>query len=153
MISEKESLLTKLNTLMTEFEVANSTISTLEQSLDSAVLSGISTDTPLAELTSASLHRESLRRVIHNIEENLIPDTDRRIELEEEAAREDILVMRQTLYDKAKIDILKKVGDILKIILSFDAECEKVETEAGLSAGLNQPIFYIQENDRLQFTD
>jgi len=153
MIDEKDALLKKLNTLMTEFEVVNSTISTLEQALDNAVFSGINPDVALSELTTATLQFKSLSRVIRNIQENMIPAADRRIELEEEAARADILVMRQTLYDKAKIDILKKVGDILKIILSFDAECQKVESEAGLSAGMNQPIFYIPENGRLQFTD
>lgn len=153
MIEEKEALLKKLDTLINEFETANASIKELEQIHDELVFNGTSTDISLTELTSASLHRDSLRRVISGIESNMIPAADEKVEAAQEEAIEDIRTTHQLLYDKAKTDILKKVGDILKIIQAFDSECQKVEDEARLSVGLNLPTFYIQENDRLQFSD
>ena len=153
MISEKESLLTKLDTLMNEFESINKTISTLEQALDDFVFAGSDTDATLTALAASTLRYQSLSRVINDIETNMIPAADQRVEIEEEAAREDIRAARQTLYDKCAGDIQKKMNDILKIIQIFDIECQKIADDAGLSAGLNQPIFYIPENDRIQFSD
>ena len=152
-LAEKEALLTKLNTLINEFETANSTISTLEHTHDTLIFDGADTDATLTALTTSNLYRDSLSRVIRNIQENMIPIADQRVEIEEEAAREDIRAARQTLYDKCAGDIQKKMNDILKIIQIFDIECQKIADDAGLSAGLNQPIFYIPENDRIQFSD
>jgi len=152
-LNEKCILVARLDTLNNEFETSNGDISVLEQSLDNAVFLGTTTDIPLAELTSASLHRDSLRRVIGDIRENMIPAADRKIVAEEEKAIEDIQTACQALYDKCKTDILKKMGDVFKIIQTFDAECQKIEEEVGLVIGWNHPVFYVQESDRLQFSD
>jgi predicted NAD/FAD-binding protein len=152
-ISEKGILVARLNTLTTEFEVVNSTISTLEQALDNAVFSGINPDVALSELTTATLQFQSLSRVIRNIQNNLIPIADEKVEDAQEEAQADIRAAHQTLYDKCAGDIQKKMNDILKIIQSFDIECQKVEDEARLSAGLNLPVFFIAGDDRIQFTD
>jgi predicted NAD/FAD-binding protein len=152
-ISEKGILVARLNTLTTEFEVVNSTISTLEQALDNAVFSGINPDVALSELTTATLQFQSLSRVIRNIQNNLIPIADEKVEAEKEKAIEDIQTARRVLYDKCAGDIQKKMNDILKIVQTFDLECRKIEEEAGLTISQNLPIFYIQENDRLQFSD
>lgn len=152
-LDENDILTKKLDTIMNEFEVANRNIGTLKQSLDVAVFEGTTTDTTLTELTSASLHRDSLRRVIADIRENMIPAADQRIEIEEEKAIEDIQAARQVLYDKCAGDIQKKANDILKIVQTFDAECQKLEEEAGITISQNLPIFHISENDRIQFSD
>jgi|APCry1669188970_1035186.scaffolds.fasta_scaffold158823_1 hypothetical protein len=153
MISEKESLLKKLDALIIEFEAANVSISTLEQAHDGLIFDGANTDISLVELTTASIRRDSLRRVIGDIQNNLIPIADEKVEVEKEKAIEDIRAVHQTLYDKCKTDIQKKMGDVSRIIQTFDSECEKVESEVGLSAGLNLPVFFIAGDDRLQFTD
>lgn len=152
-LEEKDILTKKLDMLVNEFNAANINIGTLERELDNAVFAGSDTDATLTALTASTLRYQSLSRVINDIETNMIPIADQRVEIEEEAAREDIRAARQTLYDKCAGDIQKKMNDILKIIQIFDIECQKIADDAGLSAGLNQPIFYIPENDRIQFSD
>jgi glutamate mutase epsilon subunit len=150
-LEEKDVLTKKLDALIIEFEAANVSISTLEQAHDGAVFAGSDKDATLTALTTSNLHRDSLSRVIRNIQENMIPIADQRIEIEEEAAREDIRAARQTLYDKCAGDIQKKMNDILKLIQTFDLECKKIEEEAGITISQNLPVFYVQESDRVQY--
>jgi hypothetical protein len=153
MIEERDALVKKLDMLVNEFETANANIKELEQIHDGLVFNGASTDKSLTELTSATLHRNSLRRVINDIESNMIPCAEDKVEVEKEKAIEDIQTARRVLFDKCAGDIQKKMNDILKIVQTFDAECLKIEEEAGLVIGGNLPVFYIPENGRLQFSD
>ena len=153
MVEERDALVKKLDTLINEFETANRNIDIMEQALDVAVFKGTDTDAALSELTTATIHRNSLRRLINDIETNMIPDADDKVENAQEEVIKEIRAVQQLLYDRCAESILKKMSEVSKIIEEFDSGCQKIEEEAGLSAGRNHPVFYVQENDRVQFSD
>ena len=151
MIEERDALVKKLDMLVNEVETANKNIDIMEQSLDAAVFERRNTDAALSELTSSTLHRNSLRRVIHSIEENMIPAADDKVENAQEEVIAEVRAAQQILYDRCTESILKKMSDILKLIQTFDLECKKIEEEAGITISQNLPVFYVQENDRVQY--
>jgi hypothetical protein len=150
-LDEKDALLKKLDTLMNELEISKTNIKTLENTHDGLIFDGANTDASLAELTAATLQYQSLRRVIHNIEENMIPAADDKVENAHEEVIAEIRAAQQILYDRCAESILKKMSDILKLIQTFDLECKKIEEEAGITISQNLPVFYVQESDRVQY--
>jgi hypothetical protein len=151
MVEEKDVLTKKLDALIIEFETANISIKALEQTHDTLIFDGANTDISLVELTTATIHRNSLRRVINDIEKNMIPAADEKVEAAQEEVIKQIRAAQQLLYDRCAESILKKMSEVSKIIQSFDSECEKAELEAGLVIGRNHPVFYVQESDRVQY--
>jgi uncharacterized membrane protein YheB (UPF0754 family) len=132
---EKRAVETRLDALKAELNQAQTDFESIQAEYDSALMSGDEkkTDSILNRLQKQILKRDSLTRVIDDIEKRLLPEFPEKLREARDAARQKATEEIKPVHAAAKAEIESLVSQIDTVISEFFKEINTIKSAWGAS--------------------